>query len=60
MLAKMGFKPGSSLGKAGTGITEPVGINIKGKKRNWHTGPVDIDVDVDVLMILLLLLLLLL
>jgi len=29
MLAKMGFKPGTSLGKTGTGITEPVGINIK-------------------------------
>nr|ACO14924.1 Coiled-coil domain-containing protein 75 [Caligus clemensi] len=29
MLAKMGFKPGSSLGKTSSGIKEPIGINLK-------------------------------
>ena len=37
MLAKMGFKPGNSLGKDGTGRTEPVPINIKGKGFNRYT-----------------------
>ena len=30
LLAKMGYKPGTSLGKAGTGIVEPVAIILKG------------------------------
>jgi hypothetical protein len=30
LLAKMGYKPGTSLGKTGSGIVEPVGIVIKG------------------------------
>lgn len=29
MLQKMGYKPGSSLGKAGTGRTEPIPVNVK-------------------------------
>jgi hypothetical protein len=31
LLAKMGYTPGTSLGKTGTGIVEPVAIVIKGR-----------------------------
>lgn len=30
MLAKMGYKPGTSLGKDNSGVKEPVAINVKG------------------------------
>ena len=34
MLAKMGYTPGTSLGKDGTGRMEPVPIEIKGEKES--------------------------
>ena len=32
MLAKMGYKPGTSLGKDNSGVKEPVPINVKGNR----------------------------
>ena len=33
MLAKMGYTPGTSLGKDGTGRKDPVPIQIKGSRK---------------------------
>ena len=32
LLAKMGYKPGDSLGKSKTGIVEPIGIEVKNNR----------------------------
>jgi len=32
LLAKMGYKPGDSLGKSNTGIVEPIGIEVKNNR----------------------------
>lgn len=32
MLMKMGYKPGQGIGKTETGITEPIGIDVKGNR----------------------------